>query len=72
MTVKEIIKQFLKGRGYDGLYYSDGDGCACELSNLFPCDGDWGGCCSCEAGIYYPLLDDEDFRIGPKPEEKEE
>ena len=34
MTVREIIKNYLKERHYDGLC---GDGCGCGIDNLFPC-----------------------------------
>jgi hypothetical protein len=34
MTVAEIIMEYLKANGYDGLC---NDECGCELSNLFPC-----------------------------------
>ena len=34
MTVKEIVLQYLKDNGYDGLYY---DECGCSLDNLMPC-----------------------------------
>jgi hypothetical protein len=36
MTVKEIIKQYLKANGYDGLVSDDGD-CGCELEDVWPC-----------------------------------
>ena len=35
--VKQIIEDYLKSQGYDGLYNSDGE-CGCEMSDLFPCD----------------------------------
>lgn len=34
MTCKEIITEYLKENGYDGLY---DDHCCCELDDLMPC-----------------------------------
>lgn len=33
MTVKEIVREYLKANGFDGL--SDGDGCGCGIGELF-------------------------------------
>lgn len=40
MTVREIIADWLKSHGYDGLYWdSDSDeGCGCAIDDLAPCD----------------------------------
>ena len=35
MRIKEIIKEYLKQAGYDGLYLP-GE-CACKIDDLFPC-----------------------------------
>jgi len=35
MDAKEIIKEWLKTRGFEGLA---GDGCGCSLDDLMPCD----------------------------------
>jgi hypothetical protein len=45
MTVLEIVKDWLKEHGYDGLYLPIGDGeaCGCSLDDFAPCgeiDGD--------------------------------
>ena len=67
MNVKEILIEWLKEHGYDGLYDSGND-CACQLSDLCPCDcGPW----ECEAGVFLPLTSERksdgfDFVIGPK------
>ena len=34
-NVKQIVKEYLKENGYDGLA---GDECGCGIENLFPCD----------------------------------
>lgn len=48
MTVKEILKEWLKANGYDGLAYTDGhEPCGCGLDDLVPC-GDV--LMDCEAG----------------------
>lgn len=47
MTVKEIVAEWLKSHGYDGLFAEGGE-CACELADLMPCDAE--GCETCIAG----------------------
>jgi hypothetical protein len=42
MTVKEIVLQYLKDNGYDGLYYEDQ--CGCMIYNLMPCGCDKDDC----------------------------
>jgi len=51
-SVKEIIKDYLIEKGYDGLY-SAGN-CACKIDDLIPCQDSCENCC---AGY---LLTDED------------
>lgn len=34
--VKEMVAEYLKEKGYDGLYSEDGE-CGCELADLAPC-----------------------------------
>jgi len=48
MTLKEIVKQWIKERGFEGLWR---EGCACKLDNLMPCSepGE-----DCEAGYEAP------------------
>lgn len=41
--VKEVVIDYLKEKKYDGLFNSDGD-CACEISDLRPCDCDFSEC----------------------------
>jgi len=36
MTIQQIVEQWLREHGYDGLYSPDG-GCACRIDDLFPC-----------------------------------
>jgi len=47
MNVKEIVKDWLKTHGYDGLYTDD---CGCLIDDLMPCSG-YGCIETCEAGI---------------------
>ena len=51
MTVKEIIINYLKKNGYDGLC---GDSCGCGLNDFQPCDEDFG---NCEPAYYHPHPD---------------
>jgi len=68
-TVKEIVAEYLKAHGYDGLYADD---CGCLLEDdLMPCgleriDGCRPGYkrpCTCGAGC--------DWRVGPEKQEEE-
>ena len=55
MNVEEIIIEYLKANGFDGLA---GDECGCEISDLVPCDSDP---CNCVPGYKVPCdCDDED------------
>lgn len=74
LDVLSIVHKFLKENSFDGLY-NDCIGCACELSDLAPCDEIQN---NCEAGIKSvctgPADDDSPdycegnciFHIGPK------
>jgi len=53
MTVKEIVHDWLKEHGYDGLC---SDCCGCGLDELFPCDE--GGCADCVPGHLTRECDD--------------
>lgn len=44
MTVKEIVVEYLKSRGFDGLCDGVEDGCGCLLPDLMPCGGDGSQC----------------------------
>jgi len=41
MTVKEILIEWLKSKGHDGLFNEDA-GCGCGFDDFIPCGGDWG------------------------------
>jgi hypothetical protein len=64
VTVNEIIMQYLKSNGYDGLFSEDN--CACSLEDLIPCcNSDW--VLSCQAGYKHPCPSDcgeHDYHIG--------
>jgi len=61
MTVIEIVKEYLKSNGFDGLC---GDECGCGLDDLVACDGDFSQCspaykhkclgeqCTCQCDAY--------------------
>ncbi len=36
-TVAEILRQYLKMHGYDGLCCQGGDGCGCGMNDFIPC-----------------------------------
>jgi hypothetical protein len=65
--LQEFIKECLIEKGYDGLYCS-GEECACETSDLFPCD-EPANLRECHPGYKYPADADSefDFMIGPAP-----
>jgi hypothetical protein len=59
MTVKEIIKEWLIAKGYDGLYHP-GD-CGCNLEDLMACSED---CADCEpAYAHYAKEDSEHYVV---------
>lgn len=65
MTVEDIVRDYLRIHGYDGLH--DGDDCGCLAGNLAPC-GQIGT--FCEAGIRLPCpptCGDHEWHIGPRP-----
>jgi hypothetical protein len=65
-TVMDIIKEYLKRHGYDGLYCA-GE-CACQVSELVPgCDMSM----ECRAGHFQPCppeCGEHEWHIGPKKE----
>ena len=68
MDVKEIVEEYLKANGYDGLFVEDC--CACELDDLFPCHE---YCGECIAG--YKLAEENEETgvvIGLKNETRDE
>ena len=40
-TVKQILIEYLKENGYNGLYFDD---CGCPLDDLIPCNGCFDQC----------------------------
>ena len=64
MNVKEIVAEYLKANGYDGLHVEDHyDVCGCRLDDLIPCDNCSG---KCVAGYLLPGDDEADWYIGPR------
>lgn len=55
-NVKDIVKDWLRQKGYGGLYNEDIE-CGCELADLMPCGGD--GVDGCEAGCIAGPDEDE-------------
>ncbi|MGY5852438.1 MAG: hypothetical protein RTU92_02600 [Candidatus Thorarchaeota archaeon] len=47
LNVGEIVAEYLKKNGFDGLVEEDGE-CGCELDDLFPCQNE--GALFCQAG----------------------
>ena len=68
MNIQDIIEDYLKKNGFDGLYREDE--CACKIGDLFPCGGE--GVLDCDAGYFGPCDCGEQhrFHIGPKKEGK--
>ena len=67
-NIKEIIENFLKKNGYDGLYNTE-DECGCEVGDLFPCGNP--SEIYCRAGYRQPCYSCDnncDFHIGPRKE----
>ena len=48
-NLAEIVAEWLRDNGYDGLFYDEG--CACSVDDLFPCDN---ANRYCEAGYKEP------------------
>jgi len=63
MNVRQIVGQWLKKNGYDGLYSSSE--CACIVDDLMPC-GEYYS--DCESGYRYPCDCGEyhEYHIGPE------
>ena len=61
MNVLEIIAEYLKANGYDGLM-NEND-CACELDDLIPCGEDFS---TCEPGYKIPYIEEHTFKITTK------
>jgi hypothetical protein len=68
-TVKDIVIEYLKANGYDGLCSSD---CGCKIDDLIPCSG-YGSPDMCEPGVKEDCgkceeqCGSEEFCISTKP-----
>ena len=61
MNVQEIVKEYLKDNGYDGLYSRS---CGCRIDDLMPCSS--GETWNCKPGyLTYEHDQGGDFWIGP-------
>jgi hypothetical protein len=60
MTMRELLCEALKQRGYDGLY-SDGYDCACEIADLMPCEEPRA---DCQAGYKAPCKGGDECPVG--------
>ena len=61
VNVREIVIEYLRSNGFDGLYSPDMD-CGCEISDLMPCDRE--NChCNCIPGYKIMVFPGFDFRI---------
>ena len=69
MTVKEIIKQYLKANGYDGLCDPRNE-CGCLIGDLMSCTGYEGICDGCEPGYAGVNEDGDKVCCIKKQEEK--
>ena len=56
-TVKEIVEDYLKTNGFDGLFHDRWDTCACDLNDLMACEEGWDYCI---AGYKYFYKEDDD------------
>uniref|UniRef100_A0A6H1ZHK9 Uncharacterized protein n=1 Tax=viral metagenome TaxID=1070528 RepID=A0A6H1ZHK9_9ZZZZ len=71
MEVSQIVEQYLKANGYDGLVSFAGE-CSCRIGDLMPCDYDC--IANCEAGYKVPCTCGEgcEFHIATKKPKEEE
>ena len=71
MDIEDIVEEWLKANGYDGLYNS-GLECGCHLGDLMPCSEPHTS--ECLAGVIKPYIRETetgfDFIIGPKETDK--
>jgi len=56
ITVKDIVKQYLRNNGYDGLGHEDSE-CACDIDNLMWCGAD--GISECVPAYRWECEEDE-------------
>lgn len=62
-TVIDMVTDYLKSNGFDGLY--NDDVCGCKIGDLVPCNSDFSGC---KPGYEGPLkyMGEETWGIGPE------
>lgn len=72
MNVKEILEQWLKEHGFDGLV-SEFEECSCEIGDLAPCDYSFLNCkpgykipCTCGEGCSFHVVAQKENKIENK------
>lgn len=57
MTVREIVKKYLKENGFDGLWKGE---CGCEITDLWPCEDFMGNAPNnCSPGYKVPCVPED-------------
>lgn len=63
MNIKEIVAEYPKSKGFDGLWSPNAE-CGCKVDDLAPCGGPME---DCEAGYLMPCnCGEHDWHIGRK------
>lgn len=60
MTIQEIVEEYLRREGYDGLFNEEGE-CDCVVGDLFPCAMLY----DCRAGNFIPCPRPDVCSLGP-------
>jgi len=62
MNARDILADWLKSHGYDGLWHDSDCDCGCVLDDLMPCCSDPS---LCEPGYRLPGDEDSPYYVGP-------
>lgn len=70
MTTRDIIEQYLKKNGYDGLIETRSQ-CGCSLGGIFPCghiqeycEPAYKGPCNCGEGCDFDMYIEKPIKVG--------